>query len=75
MMTAADEVASRDLRQVSRSGNVSIEAAVLFAGHAECPRCGAFVRRLTRLGSRSMIGELVEGWCSVCTTSTFYLAA
>jgi hypothetical protein len=60
------------LRPVERDQNVLVERSVLFAGHAECPGCGAFVRRLSSLGARSIIGELVAGWCSVCCTTTFF---
>lgn len=57
------------------TGNVAVERATLFAGHAECPGCHAFVRRLTPLGTRSLIGELVAGWCTVCGTTTYFAAA
>jgi hypothetical protein len=56
------------------TGNVAIARATLFAGHAECPSCHAFVRRLTPLGTRSVIGELVAGWCDVCCTTTYFAA-
>jgi hypothetical protein len=55
--------------------DVVIERSDLFAGHAECPRCHAFVRQLTQLGARSVIGELVAGWCSVCCTTTYFASA
>jgi hypothetical protein len=45
---------------------------VLLAGHAECPACGAFVRRLTPLASRSIVGELFAAYCTVCCTTTFF---
>jgi hypothetical protein len=56
-------------------GNVAVERATLFAGHAECPGCHAFVRLLTPLGARSVIGEIVVGWCTVCCTTTYFVAA
>ena len=56
----------------TRAFNVAVDRAVLFAGHAECPGCRAFIRRLTPLGERSMIGELIAGWCDVCNTTTFF---
>ena len=61
------------IKAVTRSGNVAVEREVLFAGHAECPGCGSFIRQLTDLGTPSAIGDLVEGWCSVCCTSTYFL--
>lgn len=73
MTAGLDDPTRATLYPVTRSGNVAVDRAVLFAGHAECPGCGSFVRKLTQLGKRSMIGELVEGWCSVCCTSTFFL--
>jgi hypothetical protein len=57
------------------TGNVVVERNTLFAGHAECPGCHAFVRRLTPLGTRAPIGELVAGWCGVCCTTTYFIAA
>lgn len=57
------------------TGNVAVQRATLFAGHAECPGCHAFVRRLTPLGTRSVVGELVAGWCTVCCTTTYFAAA
>jgi hypothetical protein len=56
-------------------GSVAVKRATLFAGHAECPGCHAFVRRLTALGTRSVVGELVAGWCGVCCTTTYFAAA
>lgn len=56
-------------------GNVTVDRATLFAGHAECPGCHAFVRRLTPLGTRSVIGALVAGWCGVCCTTTYFAPA
>ena len=74
--TTAIAVASRHtLRPVLPTGNVTVERATLFAGHAECPGCHAFVRRLTPLGTRSVIGDLVAGWCGVCCTTTYFVAA
>ena len=55
--------------------DVTVGRSALFAGHAECPRCHAFVRHLTPLGARSPIGELVAGWCSVCGATTYFAAA
>lgn len=75
MSSAIHEPARAVRRPPARSGNVPIDRALLFAGHAECPCCRSFVRRLTQLGDRTVIGELVEGWCSVCCTSTFFLLA
>jgi hypothetical protein len=73
--TTSVPLASRHtLWPVVATGNVAIERTTLFAGHAECPRCHAFVRRLTRLGTRSVIGELVAGWCDVCCTTTYFAA-
>ena len=60
---------------IDRTGRVTVDRSVLFAGHAECPRCGAFVRRLTPLGPRSVVGELVAAWCTVCCTTTYFAAA
>jgi hypothetical protein len=60
------------LRPVERAGDVAIDRSVLFAGHAECPSCGAFVRQVTPLGRPSVIGELVAGWCNVCCTTTYF---
>jgi len=57
------------------AGNVTVARTTLFAGHAECPACHAFVRRFTTLGTRSAIGELVAGWCGVCCTTTYFAAA
>jgi hypothetical protein len=59
---------------IDRAGRVPVDRSVLFAGHAECPRCGAFVRRLTPLGARSVVGELVAAWCTVCCTTTYFAA-
>jgi hypothetical protein len=74
--TSAVPFASRHtLRPTARSGNVTVQRETLFAGHAECPGCRAFVRRLTPLGTRSAIGELVAGWCAVCCTTTYFAAA
>jgi hypothetical protein len=60
------------LGPADRPGRIAVERSVLFAGHAEGPSCRAFVRRLTPLGPRSVIGELVAGWCSVCCTATSF---
>ena len=57
------------------AGNVPIDREELFAGHAECPACKAFIRRLTPLGERSLIGDLVAGWCGVCSTTTYFAPA
>ena len=73
--TASVPLASRHtLWPALPTGNVAVERATLFAGHAECPGCRAFVRRLTALGTRSVIGELVAGWCGVCCTTTYFVA-
>lgn len=56
-------------------GNVAVDRVTLFAGHAECPGCGAFVRRITPLGDGSIVGEVVAGWCTVCCTTTYFAAA
>ena len=58
---------------VDRAGRVPVDRSVLFAGHAECPSCGAYVRRVTPLGRPSVIGELVAGWCSVCSTTSYFV--
>jgi hypothetical protein len=60
---------------VVRTGTVAVDRSTLFAGHAECPGCHAFVRRLTALGSRTPVGDLVAGWCTVCCTTTYFAAA
>lgn len=74
--TTTVPLASRHtLWPVVRAGNVTVARATLFAGHAECPGCHAFVRRFTALGTRSVIGELVAGWCDVCCTTTYFAAA
>jgi len=41
-------------------GRVPVDPSVLFAGHAECSTCGAFVRRLTRLAERT-VGVAAQG--------------
>lgn len=73
--TAVPLVSRHPLWPVAPIGNVTVERATLFAGHAECPGCHAFVRRLTPLGMRSVIGDLVAGWCTVCCTTTYFAAA
>jgi hypothetical protein len=54
------------------SAGVQVDWAALVAGHAECPTCGAFVSRLTPLAARSIVGDLIAGYCSVCCTTTFF---
>ena len=56
-------------------GRVPVDPSVLFAGHAECSTCGAFVRRLTRLAERTVAGDFVAAWCSVCCGTTYFVAA
>lgn len=77
IMTAVHNHASsrRAKLGVECFGAGTVDRAVLFASHAECPNCRAYVRTLTQLDARSAIGELIEGWCSVCGTSTFFLLA
>jgi hypothetical protein len=58
--------------RVSSTANVEVDRATLFAGHAECPTCGAFVSRLRPLASRSIVGQLIAGYCSVCCTTSFF---
>ena len=72
----APATASRHtLWPVAQTGNVTIDRSTLFAGHAECPSCHAFVRQLSPLGSTSIVGELVAGYCGVCCTTTYFAAA
>lgn len=75
LATAVPFVARHALWPAVPTGNVVVPRATLFAGHAECPGCRAFVRRLTPLGTRSVVGELVAGWCAVCCTTTYFAAA
>jgi hypothetical protein len=72
---AAPVPSSAGTLAIDRAGRVPVERSVLFAGHAECPRCGAFVRQLTPLGPRSVVGELVAAWCTVCCTTTYFATA
>lgn len=51
-------------------GHVRVDRAVLFAGHAECSSCGAFVRRVSSHGTD--IREVVAGWCNVCCKTTCF---
>jgi hypothetical protein len=78
-LASADTAARAPSREttwtIDRAGRVPVDRSVLFAGHAECPRCGAFVRELTPLGPRSVVGELVAAWCTVCCTTTYFAAA
>jgi hypothetical protein len=79
LILAATDRAARTPRATSwaidRVGRVPINREVLFAGHAECPNCRAFVRLLTPLGAGSVVGELVAGWCGVCCMTTYFAAA
>ena len=52
---------------------VAVDGALLLAGRAECPTCGAHVRSVTPLGTDSAVGDLFEGWCSVCCNNTYFL--
>jgi hypothetical protein len=73
---AAGPVPSADADHgMSRMSRIRIDRAVLLAGHAECPTCGAFVRRPTPLGSRSVVGELFAGYCTVCCNTTYFATA
>jgi len=54
---------------------VIVDRSTLFAGHAECPGCRAFVRQLSSLGSASIVRELVAGYCGVCCTTTYFMCA
>jgi hypothetical protein len=73
--TAARTPARTTAGAIDRIDRVTVDRSVLFAGHAECPRCGAFVRLLTPLGPPSVVGELVAAWCTVCCTTTYFAAA
>lgn len=53
------------------AGNVAVDRAVLLAAQAECPCGSAFVRTLTPLAARSLIG----GLCDVCGTTTCFAPA
>lgn len=68
--TAARVPWQHTLRPVQVVGNVPVDRAVLFAGHAECPSCGAFVRRVSSHGAGAC--EVVAGWCNVCCTTTYF---
>ena len=50
----------------------SVEWDTLAAGHAECPTCRAFVRLLTPGAGRSIVGELIAAYCTVCCTTTYF---
>ena len=54
------------------SVQVPVDRETLFAHHAACPSCGAYVRQLTRLRQRPLAVELVAGYCSVCCTTTTF---
>jgi len=72
---AAPTASRHRLRPEVRTGNVIVDRSTLFAGHAECPGCHAFVRQLSSLGSASIVRELVAGYCDVCCTTTYFMCA
>jgi hypothetical protein len=57
----------------AQPNRVVVDGALLLAGRAECPTCGAHVRSVTQLGTRSVVGDLFEGWCGVCCNSVYFL--
>jgi hypothetical protein len=59
-------------QRIDRAANESVDWAELVAGHAECPTCRAFVRLLTLRAGRSIVGELVAAYCTVCCTTTYF---
>jgi len=68
--TAARVPWHHTLRPVKLAGNVPVDRAVLAAGHAECPNCGAFVRGISSHGAG--VHEVVAGWCDVCCMTTYF---